>query len=319
MTVEQKVLTPKNKLRRPSLWRRLVDNPVVRKELRGRMRGRRAFVVLTLYLLMLSCFSSILYYAYTTAAQQVYGPDSYLIGKIVFGGVVGVQLLMIIFLTPAFTAGAIAGEKERQTYDLLRTTLLSARALVGGKLVAALSFMILLILAAVPLESMAFVLGGVALEEVVISQLILLVTALALGASSIYFSVRLKNTLGATVVSYVFAFLLTGGLPLLIAILSPILSIFGNTIFGPDEPPWVILAILAYVGGFLLATNPVGTLILSEVVLIEEQTIGFFKVNIVSNHDIWLVSPWTVYVIVYALLAGLAFWLAVRRVHRFKE
>lgn len=302
--------------RRPPIWRWLADNPVARKELRGRMRGRRAFVVLTIYLLLLSCVTSLLYYAYATAAQELYGPDSYLVGKVVFGGVLGVQLFLVIFITPAFTAGTISGEKERQTYDLLRTTLLSARSLVTGKLIAALSYVVLLILAAVPLQSLAFLLGGVTWEEVLVSQLILLVTTLAIGAVNIYFSSRLRTTLAATVLSYAFVSLSTGGLLILLVILSPFLNYFGFSLFGSRDPHWLLLAVLAYGGGFLLAINPIATIILSEVVLISEQTLFFFKVQLVSNHYIWLVSPWTVYVVFHLLLAFLGYWLSVRRVRR---
>lgn len=314
--------------KRPRLWKRLpgafsrqlLDNPVVRKELRGRMRGRRAFVVLTAYLLFLSCFTSVLYYTYATSAEQPYGPDSYLIGKIVFGGVVGAQVLLVIFITPAFTAGTISGERERQTYDLLRTTLLSASRLVTGKLASALSYVVLLIVAAVPLESMAFLLGGVALEEVVISQLILLVTAVALGAVSTYLSSRMRTTLTATVISYAFAFLSTAGLPLLFMIFLPILGFVSGGLYGVQEPHWLVVVTLIYIGGFLLAINPFSALIASELVLVEEQTVFFFSVAMpVSGSpysQIWLVSPWLIYVPFFALVALLAYWLTVRRVRR---
>ncbi len=302
-----------------SLW----ENPVIRKELRGRMRGRRAFVVLTIYLLVLSCFTSVLYFAYASAAQQPYGPDSYTIGKVVFGGVLGAQVLLVIFFTPAFTAGTISGERERQTYDLLRTTLLTAPTLVTGKLVSALSYVVLLILAAVPLESMAFLLGGVAIEEVILSQLILLVTAVSLGAVSTYISSRVKTTLSATVLSYAFAFLTTGGLPLIISVLSPILGFAGATVFGTEEPHWLLITALIYVGGFLLAINPIATIIASELVLIQEQTIWFFDITYPGSpapiSTIWLVSPWLVYVLFYALVALMAYWLAVRRVRRVEQ
>ena len=90
----------------------------------------------------------------------------------VFAAVLGIQAFLIVFIGPAFTAGAISGEKERQTYDLLRTTLLPAGALVRGKLISALGYVFLLVFASVPLQSVAFLLGGVALEELIISQLI---------------------------------------------------------------------------------------------------------------------------------------------------
>jgi ABC-2 type transport system permease protein len=313
---------PIGKRLREAFRRQVLDNPVVHKELRGRMRGRRAFVVLTIYLLLLSCLTSTIYLAYASAAQQPYGPDSYLIGKIVFGGVLGVQVMLVIFITPAFTAGTISGERERQTYDLLRTTLLPARALVSGKLIAALSYVVLLILAAVPLESLAFLLGGVAWEEIIVSQLILLVTALAVGAASTYFSSRMKSTLSATVVSYAFALLCTAGLPILLSMLAPILG-FASSGLLMEEPHWLVIVALIYIGGFLLATNPIATIILSEVVLIEEQTLFFFKISLPMTNapvtDIWLISPWVVYVLFYLLVALLAYWLSVRRVRRTEQ
>jgi hypothetical protein len=234
--------------------------------------------------------------------------------------VLGVQVLLVIFITPAFTAGAISGERERKTFDLLRATLLSARALVTGKLISALAYVVLLILSAVPLESMAFLLGGVALEEIVISQIVLLVTAVAYGAVGICISSRMKTALSATVLSYGFAILSTAGLPLLFALLAPAMSFAGTTLIGIQEPHWLIIAALVYVGGFLLAINPIATIVASEIVLMGEQTIFFFKVSFPGSSapfsEIWLVSPWLVYVIFYSLVALFAYSLSVRWVRR---
>ena len=58
--MEEKATTVK----RRSLLRREF-NPLLTKELRGRMRGARAFVVLTVYLLLISCVASIIYYSYS--------------------------------------------------------------------------------------------------------------------------------------------------------------------------------------------------------------------------------------------------------------
>ncbi|MBK8024641.1 MAG: hypothetical protein IPK19_25260 [Chloroflexi bacterium] len=61
-----------------------------------------------------------------------------------FFGIVGIELILILFIAPAFTAGAITGERERQTYDLLQTTLLSKATFVIGKLESALGYIVLL-------------------------------------------------------------------------------------------------------------------------------------------------------------------------------
>jgi ABC-type transport system involved in multi-copper enzyme maturation permease subunit len=116
----------------------------------------------------------------------------------VFAGVYGVELFLVCFVAPAFTAAAISSERERQTYDLLRTTLLPARALVFGKLASALSYVLLLIFAAVPLQSMAFLLSGVGWEELTIGFLLLVISAVTFASLGLYISSVARTTLAAT-------------------------------------------------------------------------------------------------------------------------
>ena len=129
------------------------------------MRGARAFVVLTVYLTLMSGFTALLYMI-SSSTKDIYGFTSGgTIGRYLFFGIVGIELFLVTFIAPAFTAGAISGERERQTYDLLKTTLLPARALIVGKMTSALSYVFLLLLAAIPLQSIAFLFGGVTEAE----------------------------------------------------------------------------------------------------------------------------------------------------------
>src|SRR5260221_1880651 len=169
----------KSPLRRPRWRLRPTRNPIVLKELRGRMRGMRAFVVMSVYLLLLSGFATLLYVVSSASltAGGYYGGQIGQIGRILFAGIVGIELFLVTFIVPSFTAGAISGERERQTYDLLRTTLLTARSMIYGKLVSALSYVLLLLLAAIPLQSIAFLFGGVTELELLLSFVILMVTS----------------------------------------------------------------------------------------------------------------------------------------------
>src|SRR5438876_11937537 len=123
---------------------RLLRYPGVLKELRGRMRGMRAFVVLTVYLTLMSGFVTLLYVLNASWMSNPGSAAGANIGRLLCAGIVGTELFLVTFIAPTFTAGAISGERERQTYDLLRTTLLPARSLVLGKLVSALSYVFLL-------------------------------------------------------------------------------------------------------------------------------------------------------------------------------
>jgi hypothetical protein len=297
---------------RPTLGERLRRNPVTLKELRGRMRGARAFVVLTIYVMLMSGFTALLYLAYSTSTGLVASSSGSVIGKIIFGGVLGVQLFMVCFVAPSFTAGSISGERERQTFELLRTTLLPARSLVRGKLGSALSYVILLLLAAVPLQSLAFLMGGVTAEEVVLGLLLLLVTAILFSSVGLFFSSLVRRTLAASVLTYVFALGTTLGVPLLLLIFIPA---FELTFYDISSP--LLEISLIYLLGILVSTNPILTVIATEVILLEEDSILFFEVYINSaNRDIILISPWIVYVLFAAVMSMILMAASVRVVKR---
>ena len=198
---------------RPSVVSRLLSNPVTVKELRGRMRGRRAFAVLTLYLLILSGVITIVYLAYNANASGPGVSTARTAGKGLFAAVLAVQVFLVAFIGPAFTAGAISGERERQTFDLLRTTLLSAESFVLGKLISALSYVFLLVLVSIPLQSIAFLLGGLSLAELLISQALILSAAVTYALYGLWCSAAMRSTLAATVTTFAGVLFITFGTP----------------------------------------------------------------------------------------------------------
>jgi ABC-2 type transport system permease protein len=310
-------LTQEQPVKKKSFIQQLRENPVTVKELRSRMRGRRAFVVLTIHLLVMSGFITLVYSAFASAAGGPFGPDSRDVGKVIFSSVLGLQVMLVIFVGPSFTAGAISGEKERQTYDLLRTTLLSAKSFVAGKLVSALSYVLLLIFAAIPLQSIAFLMGGVAFIELFLSQVIVLVGAVVFALWGLYSSARMRTTLSSSVVTFAGSLFVTVGIPVIVGLFSLILSPF---FAGAAILSWQAEAALMYVLMFLATTNLPATLIVSDVVLVEEGSLWYFSTSVGSasgsSHTIWLFSPWPLFLLLYSLLAFILFWACVRRVRK---
>ncbi len=304
-------------IQKKSFLQRLRENPVAVKELRSRMRGRRAFVVLTVHLLVMSAFITLVYSAFASAASGPYGPDSRGVGKVIFSSVLGLQVMLVIFVGPSFTAGAISGEKERQTYDLLRTTLLSGKAFVAGKLVSALSYVLLLIFVAIPLQSIAFLMGGVAVIELILSQVIVLVSAVTFALWGLYASARMRTTLAASVVTFAGALFITVGVPVFVGLFAMILSPF---FAGAALLSWQVEAALMYVLMFLAATNLPATLIVSDVALVQEGSLWYFNTSVGgasgASHTIWLFSPWPLFLILYILLSVVLFYATVRRVRK---
>jgi ABC-type transport system involved in multi-copper enzyme maturation permease subunit len=180
-------------------------NPVLARELKQRMRGRHVWMVVTLYLAVLAV---ILRWVYVAASQdETFGFDGTLlasasVGRAIFQWLLFFMLLLVCFIVPGLTAGAISGERERQTLISLQITLLRPRSIVVGKLLASLAFVVLLILASLPLLSVPFLVGGVSLGEVVRGLVMVLATAVTLACVSLACSALLRRTQAATVVAY---------------------------------------------------------------------------------------------------------------------
>ena len=222
------------------------------KELRGRMRGRRAFVILTIYLVLLGGFAwmveLIMERAYTSGFGNGAGQASASIGQGIFAALLMLETLQVVFLAPASTAGSISLEREKQTLELLVVTPISSLAIVIGKLFSALIYVWLLIAASIPLTAVVFVYGGVAPDDVLRGYIVLVVTALGFGAFGQLASSLVKRTQAAIAIS-VFAVLFAsiGTLFLLVFWQSMGTSDEGRGV-GPirGQPP----AVLAYLNPF---------------------------------------------------------------------
>lgn len=198
-----------------SIWRRFadgIDNPIVVKEGVSRMRTWRAPVVATLYVSLIGAVGFAWLNLGEAASQFSDGrPVAAVVGSQAFAAMAFFQLGLVCLFAPALAAGAISGERERQTLDVLLVSRVSAFGIVWGKLLASMAYILLLILSALPLFSAVFLFGGIDLQQFVFSQVVTISTALCLGAMAVFFSALFQRSLAATVASYASAFVLTIG------------------------------------------------------------------------------------------------------------
>lgn len=175
------------------------------KELRGRMRGRRAFVILTIYLGLLAGFAlmveRIIEAQYLNGFNTMSFQASPAIGQGLFAATLLLMTLQVAFLAPSSTAGAISLEREKQTLELLVTTPISSFAIVIGKLLSALVYVFLLIAASIPLMAAVFVFGGVGPDDVLKAYIVLVVAAIGLGSFGILCSSLVKRTTASTAIT----------------------------------------------------------------------------------------------------------------------
>jgi ABC-type transport system involved in multi-copper enzyme maturation permease subunit len=115
---------------------------------------------------------------------------------------VSVQFVFVLLLTPAFTANAIAEEKDRRTLEFLFTTDLENHEIVLGKLVSRLAFMTLLLLTGLPVLSLLQFLGGVDPNMVLAAFAATGMTMLSLAGLSLFNSAYVRKPLTATILTY---------------------------------------------------------------------------------------------------------------------
>jgi ABC-type transport system involved in multi-copper enzyme maturation permease subunit len=126
----------------------------------------------------------------------------------------GVQFLVVAVLTPAYTAGAIAEEKERKTLEFLLATDLRNREIVLSKLLSRLANITLLVLAGLPILSFLQFLGGVDPNLVLAGFAATAMTMCSLAGLSILNSVLVKRPRDAIALTYLGAaayLILSGG------------------------------------------------------------------------------------------------------------
>ncbi len=195
-------------MRRLRYW---LWNPIVSKEYRSRMRTWRSPLAMTLYILLLGGLGWAVFSSLASAAQNGFGGQSANYGQQLFLWLILFQALLLTFIVPALTAGAISGERERQTIDLLFVTRIPPFSIIWGKLLASMSFVFILLLLSVPIFSLVFLFGGIEVDQVLTAFLVCAMTALTLGVLGILFSTVTRRTLPSTVAAYVGAFLVVAG------------------------------------------------------------------------------------------------------------
>jgi ABC-type transport system involved in multi-copper enzyme maturation permease subunit len=195
-------------------------NPIVAKEYRSRMRTWRSPLAITVYIVLLGGLGWAVFAAMASTASGFnpgYVPNY---GQQLFTFLILFQVALLAFITPALTAGAISGERERQTLDLLFVTPIPPFSIIWGKLLASMSFVVLLLATSVPIFSLVFLFGGIELDQVLEAFAVTGATALMLGVVGIAFSTLFRRTLAATVAAYGAGFVLLAG-TLLFGLLFP--------------------------------------------------------------------------------------------------
>ena len=259
------------------------------KELRLRLRRERFVWLIIIYLLVMG----LLGFGFLQRANAFSGGyQGYLLSQIgaqLYALLSFIQLFLIVFIAPAFTATAINGEKERQTFDLLLCSKLSAFSLLAGKLIAGLVNALLLIAASIPLFSLVFFFGGVSPTQVLSTLVIFVMTAVVAGTFGLFCSTLLRRPTVSTAAAYIFCALWL--------FVYPVISILTLGSSLPSNSRWYIWI------QWLNAWNPISAL--NSIVSSGQGGVGNFY--LFRLH----LAPWVAFSLVSLVVAIMLFLLSI--------
>lgn len=286
----------------------IIVNPVLTRELFGRIRGRNAWLILSGYLTIIGAITLLIYAVFISSASPNDPNTARTIGKSIFFTVMTAALVQVCFLSPSLTAGAIVGEKERQTYDLLLASLLSPLQIITGKLLSAIAFALLLITASLPIAGLSLLFGGITAQEILIGVISLLITAICYAAIGLFWSTVMRSTLGATVMAQgtVIAILLL--VPFLFFVISLLIGAFDA-----DPSPLYI-----YTMGPLICLHPFIALGITATILEAGGDPWLWTVPS-SVGDLTVPLPWLVYIVLMIIVTVICLSLALQQIRPAEE
>ncbi len=179
-------------------------NPILAFSARRRMRSARTAWLLTLYGLAVLIFGLLVSFgSFLKPTLSIYTMSQ---GQEGYAYMLAFQFFLLLLVTPAMTAGAISGERERQTLDLLLVTHTGSLGIVVGKLLESLGLMLLLVFFTLPAMCLVLITGSMTLSQVLVGLLFLGVTAFAMLSVGMLCSALLRRTVAATVAAYLAVF-----------------------------------------------------------------------------------------------------------------
>ena len=283
--------------------------PLATKEFQFRMRGPRAFSLLTIYLGVLSGVALIMYLGASLAFEDIGGNRA--LGQPLYWLIIGMQVILVCFVAPAFTVGAISAERERGTFDLLRTTLLEPVEIAGGKFLAALGYVLIIVGCSLPLFGLAFTLGGVEPFQMVLSVWCVCVTAVSASALGLCISAHVRSTVNSAVVTYAVILSVLIGLPIMVLIVAGLLlpALPGSSASTAATGNEFLSEILVYVASL----SPIGVFTGNEANYLTSGRV--WSMTIPGSSQIFP-APFLVFSFGHLLASALLFWFTVRRLGR---
>lgn len=184
----------------------IYDNPVVIKDMRTRMRGTKAFVVMGGYVLFLVVVLVIAAYVILSEVLRSQNAASSIINRSVglrlFEALTWTQAILLALVSPSLTSGALSQEVESKTMEMLSLTRLTPGKIVLGKQLSGFFYSLMLLVCSVPLAGICLMFGGISPLEIAVTYALLAAWAFLFTSTGVMWSSLVNKTSVASLVSF---------------------------------------------------------------------------------------------------------------------
>lgn len=175
-------------------------NPILSFSATRRMRSFKTLLIAAVWLLVMMGVALLIMGQLFRSGASINGLRT---GVTCYQILIIVQFILIILVAPAMTSGAIAGERERQTLELLLVTNTRSFRIVWGKAMESFAMLALLIVCGFPVMCMTMIAGAVTILQILAGELFLLAMAFAAVCVGVLSSALARSTVGSSILSYV--------------------------------------------------------------------------------------------------------------------
>lgn len=193
-----------------------MSNPILAFSATRRMRSFRTIMTVTIYAASLLVIAALMlrgmFGSAVTIRSMEQGIRCYLV-------LTAAQFALLVLIGPAMTSGTIAGERERQTLELLLVTNTRSFRIASGKILESFALLALMIVAGMPAMCLTVVVGSVTFTQVLVSMLFLLAVAFGTVCVGVFASALCRTSVRSGVTSY--------RIIILIAVVTALPFIFG--------------------------------------------------------------------------------------------
>lgn len=189
-----------------------LGNASAKRDLRAQLRGNRATLLWSAYLIALTVYAFLMY---RTVGDQSYEATHN--GQVMsvteiqanlgryYSQIIWFLVGVVSLVAPVLTASSLSVERQRQALDLIFSAPVSPKYYLVGKLLSSYRYTWMLLVLSLPFTSVCVMMGGASYGDVLVTYLLLSLHALALTALGLIAATMISKPVGAIIASYVLA------------------------------------------------------------------------------------------------------------------